>query len=409
MRWPLLTLAVLASAATAQAQTSLAPRASPVQPFRDFRLQAQPYAGPGRERETTADVSEVLLGYFGTNNPDDPESGDLWKAAVLAVDEANAQGGYHGKPFRFRAAWSAEPWKTGAGLIARMAYRDRVWAVVGGSDGPSAHLAEQVVAKARLPLVCPASSDRSANVANVPWMFSVLPGDHLQAPVLATVLLERCNDRKYGFVSAPDHDSRRFVTELDRELKRRHSAPSFVHVLPPERAGMSATVRTVLAESLTAVVLVAGAETSGLLVRELRTAGFSGLILGTHAMGRRRFAATAGPAADGVLFPLLCNPDALPPSFRLAFETRYHALPDYAAAHTYDAVKLLIAAIRKAGLNRSRIGDALRLVSPYEGVTGVIAWDSLGSNSRRVVLGTIRSGRTVQAEPALSPCSIKGR
>ena len=56
-----------------------------------------------------------------------------------------------------------------------------------GSTGPSAHLAEQVVAKARLPLVCPVSSDRTANVANVPWMFSVLPGDNAQAPCLAEV------------------------------------------------------------------------------------------------------------------------------------------------------------------------------------------------------------------------------
>ena len=93
-----------------------------------------------------------------------------------------------------------------------------------------------------------------------------------------------------------------------------------------------------------------------------------------------------------MLFPLLCDPDALPASFRLEFENRYHVPPDYAAAHTYDALNLLIAAIRRAGLNRAKIGDALRELAPYPGVTGSIAWDKLGSNTRPVVLGTIRAG-----------------
>ena len=59
---------------------------------------------------------------------------------------------------------------------------DSVWAILGGIDGPSTHIAEQVTTKAWLPLLCAVSSDRTANAAVVPWMFSLLPGDHLQAP-----------------------------------------------------------------------------------------------------------------------------------------------------------------------------------------------------------------------------------
>ena len=66
--------------------------------------------------------------------------------------------------------------------------------------------------------------------------------------------------------------------------------------------------------------------------------------------------------------------------------------PDYAAAHTFDSVNLLIAAIRHGGLNRAKIGDALRSASPSAGVTGPITWDSLGSNTRPVALGTIARG-----------------
>jgi branched-chain amino acid transport system substrate-binding protein len=115
-------------------------------------------------------------------------------------------------------------------------------------------------------------------------------------------------------------------------------------------------------------------------------------------MGRRQFVAATGPAAEGVLFPLLCEPAAMPASFHQEFEKRYHVPPDYAAASTYDALNLLIAAIRRGGLNRAKIADALGEVSPYPGVTGTIAWDKLGSNTRAVVLGTIRAGQVVRFE-----------
>jgi ABC-type branched-subunit amino acid transport system substrate-binding protein len=71
---------------------------------------------------------------------------------------------------------------------------------------------------------------------------------------------------------------------------------------------------------------------------------------------------------------------------------------DFAAAGTYDAVQLLVAAIRKAGLNRARIGDALRELTPWDGVAGTVRWDSLGGNTRPVQLGKVSVGRLVPLE-----------
>ena len=62
--------------------------------------------------------------------------------------------------------------------------------------------------------------------------------------------------------------------------------------------------------------------------------------------------------------------------------------PDYAAGQAYDSVLLVVAAIRHAGLNRPRINDAVRELSPWPGVTGPIRWNRLGQNERAVGLGT---------------------
>jgi branched-chain amino acid transport system substrate-binding protein len=76
------------------------------------------------------------------------------------------------------------------------------------------------------------------------------------------------------------------------------------------------------------------------------------------------------------------------PDFRARFVIRFQHPPDAAAAHAYDAVTLVVAAIRKSGPNRARLRDAIQALSPYQGVSGKIEWDALGRNTRPVRLAT---------------------
>jgi ABC-type branched-subunit amino acid transport system substrate-binding protein len=115
-------------------------------------------------------------------------------------------------------------------------------------------------------------------------------------------------------------------------------------------------------------------------------------------MGRRAFLAAAGSNSEGVLIPLLDDPATGFQGFAAKFQSHFHVFPDFAAAQAYDATCLLITAIRKAGLNRARIGDAVRELSPWQGLAGIITWDPLGENTRPVRLGVIHRGRVLPAE-----------
>ena len=371
--------------------------------FFDARARQTRYAGPGREEASPTDVNEVLIGYFGPSSPSDPRAGDMWRAACLAIEQANKAGGYEGLPFRLVVGWSDNPWGSGVKEVARMAYVHRVWAVVGGVDGPSTHLAEQVVAKARLTLLSSASTDKTVNLANVPWMFSCLPGDHVQAPILARAIASRIGKRPFLLVSAVDHDSHLFTVELTASFVKHRLAPSYHFEFKPGEKDYAALVEKIVDSEAPALVLIAGAQESARLISAVREKGFDGLVFGGPRMGCRSFPEDAGKAAEGVIFPMLYTPGESSDSFEKTFTFRFGHRPDYLAAHTYDGVNLLIAAIRKAGLNRARICDAARTLSPWQGITGSIRWDSLGSNSRSVGLGTIKEGRMQELLPN-EPC-----
>ncbi|UCG58392.1 MAG: ABC transporter substrate-binding protein [Phycisphaerales bacterium] len=403
MRKVLGTMTLLAlSAAALAADTRAKARGSRDVRF-DARAHQTQYAGPGRD-EAPPDVKEVLMGYFGPSEANHMRGGDMWRAARLAIEKANQEGGYKGVPFRLVAGWSENPWSSGVREVTRMAYEQEVWAIIGGIDGPSTHLAEQVVAKARLTLLSPASTDKTVNLANVPWMFSCLPADHIQAPVLAEAIASHTAGEPFLLVSATDHDSHLFTVELAKSLSRlRLAALNHFEVSPKDR-DLTELVRIIARTEAGALVLIAGADRSARIVSAIRKAGFAGRIFGGPWMGQRSFLEKVDEAGEGAVFPLLSVPSKESLGFENEFRTRYGHDPDYLAAHTYDAVNLLIAAVRKVGLNRARICDMVRELSPYQGITGRIRWDPLGSNERAVDLGTIEKGR-IRALSPKKPCS----
>ena len=443
--WPryVLVLELLAAAGCATAGRSVPEPAEPTAPspgqdqapFFDARSRTAEYAGPGRDDLPPVDLEVVKLGWFGPAEPDHPYAGQMWQAATLAIDEANRAGGFCGLPFRLIPSWSENPWGTGVRGITRLVYDEKVWAIVGGPDGSSAHLAEQVVAKARLALVSPVATDKTANLANVAWIFSCAPGDHLLAPVVAEALITRSAGQRLAVVSCTDHDSRMFTAELLARLKRggvfpalhvqfRPSDPDFTTQLQSLRQA-----RAGLSPPWAAVALIAGPLDGARFLAALRRAGLTMPVFGGPSMGHRLFVDTAGEFAEGVVFPLLwhrlddgvsCSAvgdglasahgeqagcDAVRAgllddsfnvegrrSFAARFRDRFDREPDYTAAYAYDAVTLLIDAIHTAGLNRARIHDALRELSPWCGVTGPITWDPTGHNHHAVGLGVIRRG-----------------
>jgi branched-chain amino acid transport system substrate-binding protein len=361
----------------------------PRRPFFEARTQRAEYAGPGREDPEPTGINEVRIGYFGPSDPSHPLGGDMWLAAGIAIDDANRDGGYRGVPFRLVPAWSDTPWGTGVAELARAVYSEGLWAVIGSIDGSATHLAEQVVAKARLTLISPASTDKTVNLANVAWMFSCLPADDALARALAPAIVERVARDPFVVVAATDHDSHHAATELTARLSREGLTPRHLLEFEPGLTDFSSIVQRVAISGVGVAVVIAGPLDSARAVSALRRQNRELAIFGSHAMGRRVFREAAGSDADGAVFPSSCVPASLAGSFVEGFTALTGRRPDCTTAQTYDATRMTIEAIRNAGLNRARIRDAVQALSPWQGVSGTIVWDTLGQNEREVRTATI--------------------
>lgn len=363
----------------------LAAAQQPAAPYKEARKIPQTFEGPGRDAPEPADITEVLLGYFGPSDPAHPDGGTLWQGATLAIEEANHEGGYRGKPFRLVARWSEDPWRSGAAHVTRMTYQDRVWVVIGSIEGAGTHLAEQVAAKALVTIVSPVATDRTTHSAGVPWIFSLAQGDDQHAAVLARAL----HGRSIVIVSSTDHDSRAFNKYFRAACASQSVNLKLQIELAPGQPDLSSLARDAAAQESDTIVVVASARESARAVQALRGSGYAGAIAGSPKLGRTAFTANAGAAAEGAVFPWIGEPAS---AFRRTFTARFGTQPDDAAAGAYDAVRLVVSAIREAGLNRARIRDAIAARPAFTGAGGRIEWDATGQNRRPPVLAVIHEG-----------------
>ena len=246
----------------------------------------------------------------------------------------------------------------------------------------------------------PASTDKSINLAGVPWIFSCLPGDHLLAPVLADAMVAEGKSPRIVLLSSTSHDAHLFAVELLAALRERKMGLTHHYDFTPKKTDLDELAERATKAGADTIVVVADAQTSAELVVALRKTGFEGTVCCGPAAARRRFAEVAETATEGIILPMPSDPLASEEARKFArlFRERCGHDPDYAAAQTYDAVSMLVAAIQKAGPNRVEIADALRELSPYEGVAGTIRWDRVGANTRPARLGVYRNGQLVEAK-----------
>lgn len=313
-------------------------------PYLDKRRIPLEYPGPGREDPDPTDLSEVRLGYFGPADAAHPVAGTLWMGAAFAVEEANAAGGYKGKPFRLVSRWSDDPWRGGASAVVKLAYTDQVWGIIGGIDGATTHLAEQVVAKALLPLVDPASTDQTVNAANVPWMFSLAPTDAEIAGYLAAA----AGGRATVLIAGTDHDSRMLASAAMKAF-----GAQGVRVLSRQDVTPGAGSLPTLETAAEAYVVIAPPVESAMVVKQLPA---QATVAGGPAAATRRFREAAGPAGERVLVAQMHAP-ALDLEKRIA--ARYSQPCDAYSLLGYDAAAILLRAVSEAGLNRAKVRDRL--------------------------------------------------
>ncbi len=140
---------------------------------------------------------------------------------------------------------------------------------------------------------------------------------------------------------------------------------------------------------------------AGKLVKDLRLGGHKGLIMSPDATKEEAFIKSAGPSAEGCLVTM----SGLPPEhmgpkaqeWYQAYREKYKAEPEAYAIYSYEATKVALAGIAKAGIkDRVKIREAIMSTSNYDGLVGEWSFDAQGDTTLTAFSGfEIKNGAFV--------------
>jgi ABC-type branched-subunit amino acid transport system substrate-binding protein len=372
------------------------------------------YSGAGRDIPEPKDLTEVRIGFIGPieHNPELIFGLRMLHGAQLAVEEANARGGYGGKPFKLMLHndydnWQAKAvygddrptdptiWGSSSNEAVKMVYDDRDWAIFGSISSETTHIALRVALRAEIPIVNSASTDPTIPETYVPWYFEVLQDDRVQSLTLARRIFTELGLKRVAILRVNNRYGRFGVPKF-RDAARRLGHPVVIEqkYLPGD-TDFSKQLQVIRSSRADAIVLWTDEAQAALILKQLQAAGMKQRVFGAYRTLGPTLLAEAGDSAEGfeAVFPY--DPTRNDPrwlDFNKRFEARFHEKPEQFASLAYDAMNALLDSICKAGLNRARIHDALADIEEYDGVTGHMVFDPNQKNVAPMYLGTVHNG-----------------
>ena len=314
--------------------------------------------------------------------------------AKLAVKQANQAGGINGKMIELVVYDDQASPKQAVPISNKLIEKDKVVAAISGSYSGATRAAAGVFQSAEIPYISayavhPEITKAGNYVFRTSFMGEVqgragakLIGATLQRKrvVLITLKNDFGKSMAAGFKEAADQFNLQIVNEYEYSIKDRQFGP---------------IVAKVKADAPEAIYATGYFFTAGPLVSQLRAAGITVPVIGQEGYDSEQFIKIAGKASEGTIITTSLDRDSNSSetrSFISEFEAMAGHKVDMVAASGHTAMKVLVAAMKKAGTTSpSAIRNAIAQTNLIAS-TGSISFNDLGEVQKNVQVQVVRDG-----------------
>ncbi len=354
-----------------------------------FFLTACFSAGVNCNAQTPQQESTINIGFLIQNKTNTAAK----DAAELAVSEANRTGTFKGKKFRL-ITYSVEGlWGTGSKKSVSLVFDDNVLAIIGSLDGRNAHLAEQVTAKTKVAFLSAHATDMTLSSAFVPWYFRCVPNDLQQAQVLLDEIYVKRKLKNITIISTKNYDAEQAVFSFKKAADLSDDLILQEFIYNPSEDNSKEIITKIKTTNTEAIVLIGTPELAGMILPQLQKENINHPVFATLSVLDNQKPETQN-------LKILKNVIVVSSDrwvtkagavFQQKFINEFGYRPGPVAAYAYDATKLILNTIRKAGADRDKVISALQKTS-YSGVTGKFGFDKNGNRTDKPVLVKIKNG-----------------
>ncbi len=339
--------------------------------------------GCGQKTENTDGAQIVRIGSVAPlTGPQAHIGKDNDNGARLAVEEINAQGlTLGGKKVRLELLSEddqADP-KT-ATIVAQKLVDAGVAAVIGHLNSGTTIPASKYYHDAGIPQISPSATAIAYTAQGYKNAYRVMANDEQQGRVLGLYAVQKLMARKIAIIDDRTAYGQGLADEFERAA-RAAGAEIVTREYTNDRATDFTAILTAIKGKNPDLVFFGGMDPqAGPMAQQMKRLGLAARFLGGDGMQNANFLKLAGEGAEGAIASSPGLPlDAMPggPAFKQKFAAKYGQIQLY-APYAYDAVMVLVDAMRRADSPEPAKVLAELPKTDYQGVTGQIRFDAKG-------------------------------
>lgn len=314
----------------------------------------------------------------------------------LALEQVNAEGGYHGKPIQLVYRDDGTDPEKGKAALTEMFEQEDVDLVIGAVSSNVTLAVAPMFEDGRKLLLSPSSSAPSISEAG-PYVFRNYPSDILEGTAMAS-FVKKFNLKNIVIVAVDNE----FGNGLTGVFKLRYESKSrtvteTIRLKENAPIDFPTVVEQIKSYEPDAIYLITYVDTMAELLKQLRASGNESLVLASGSVTDALLTA-AGTAAENLIYaqPAFHGDEGPGAEFSQAFEAKYGELPDVYAAHGYDALKLIVEAMNANGTARAEdVRSGLLSLRSWTGAAGLTQFDERGDITRVPELFIVKDGSPI--------------
>jgi branched-chain amino acid transport system substrate-binding protein len=347
-------------------------------------------------------VGAILAVTGGASFLGGPESRTL----EMMVQEINATGGINGNKIELIVKDSAGDPEKAISFAKQLIEEDKVFAIIGPSTSGETMKIKNIAEEAQMILISCAAAEVIVNPV-AKYVFKTPQKDsHAVEKIYGT--MKDMGISKIAILTGNTGFGNAGKGQLEK------IAPEFgIEILASEvydkkETDLSAVVAKLMAnKDIQAVVNWSIVPAQGILAKNMRQAGWEVPLFQSHGFGNIKYVEAGGAASEGIIFPagrLLVAEDlpdtnpqkALLIKYKNDYESKFTDQVSTFGGHAYDALTILVRGIKKAGLDKEKVRDAIENLQGVAGTAGIFNFspeDHNGLDINSFEMLTVKDGK----------------
>ena len=353
---------------------------------------------------TKRGADTIRIGVAGPMTGDGAQYGDMIKkGATMMMEQVNANGGIDGKMIELVVEDDKGDPKEAALVAQKLASDPTIVAVIGHFNSSCSKAGKPIYKQMGVVELSPGSTNKDVCIGSE-WTFRNVYRDDFQGYAIAEYIANMLKLKKVAILYDNDDYGRGLkeffsekAGELGLEIVREEAYTRDTQNFGPQLTNIRAENPE--------IVFISGLYTqAAMIMTQAVNLGMQNKFIGGDGLMSSDLIKNGGEAVEGAyvfcpFIPELAGEEGK--NFVQAFTDKYQEQPDAWAALTYDAVGIIIQAIKNVGTDRLAIRDYLAQMTTkekgYPGVAGLTVFDENGDCIKPLFVALVQDGKFVPA------------